>query len=193
MCRSVARYFGVGTAARSDRISWYSRARRPGSRLCRRARLEWWYARRESRAVGHRRPRTPTEEFRTGRAALGWASAKRVKLKHDTESRRLHTIIIIIIIIFRRHFFIFPSAHTLLHRFAFPLRRHRTYYFRAKTAAMDDFYFRHSPPPLDEFYFGTTCSRGRCPCRRIYAVCTSFVVEGKGIQVSADNARKIIK
>jgi len=50
MRRSVARYFGVGTAARSDRISWYSLARRPGSRLCRRARLEWWLVRGASRA-----------------------------------------------------------------------------------------------------------------------------------------------
>lgn len=143
---SVARYFSVGTAARSDRISWNA----PGdqvqgcvaARYRRSSSLEWWW-----RLVASARRRRNSELA----AALGWASAKRVKLKYDTDPKVEYTQ-------FR---FIFP-AHTLRHRFAFPDHRllssdtTRTLYVHFRAAAMSKFILDVPPfPPIHpNFIFG---------------------------------------
>jgi len=140
---SVARCFGVGTAAaaaRSDRISWNA----PGDQVqgCVAARypwsssLEWWlrYALRvRSAAVaGARRPRNSELA-----SALGWASAK-VEIRHRPK------------VDYTQFRLIFP-AHTLLrHRFAFrppPLSD------TARTSLPGAYGSNFSSPPLLQILF----------------------------------------
>jgi len=137
---SVARCFGVGTAARSDRISWNA----PGDQVqgCVAARypwsssLEWWlrYALRvRSAAVASaRRPRNSELA-----SALGWASAK-VEIRHRPK------------VDYTQFRLIFP-AHTLLrHRFAFrppPLSD------TARTSLPGAYGSNFSSPPLLQILF----------------------------------------
>lgn len=142
---SVARYFSVGTTARSDRISWNA----PGdqvqgcvaARYRRSSSLEWWWL------VASARRRRNSELA----AALGWASAKRVKLKYDTDPKVDYT-----------QFDSFLQRTLLRHRFAFPDHHlltpdtTRTLCVHFRAAAMSKFIFDvpPSPPIHPNFIFG---------------------------------------